>query len=81
MVSGASDLSFDVGAGDIGKFSPGQLILIHNDSFAIESPEVEVDLVGGTTVTVKTSLGFTPAAGQTVELIGFADGGGPFRHI
>lgn len=86
VVSGADDKTFDVSVGDIGKFKPGQLILIHNGDFSIESPEVEVDTVGATTVTVKTSLGFTPSASQTVDLMGFADfvdgkSGGPYRWI
>lgn len=81
VVSGVSVTSFNIGAGDVSKFAPGQTILVHNTSYSILSPEVTVLSIVGTLVTTTTSLGFIPAAGQTVELIGFADGGAPYRFI
>lgn len=81
VVSGTSATVFDVGGGDVAKFLVGAKILIHNTDFSILSPEVKVLSVVGTTITTDATLGFTPAAGQKVELIGFADGGGAYRFI
>jgi len=81
VLSGVSTVSFYVGAGDAAKFMAGQYILVHNSDYTILSPEVIVLSVVGALITVDSSLGFTPAFGQTVELIGFADGNGPYRLI
>jgi len=81
VVSGVSSTVFTVSAGDALKFNVGLPVLIHNADFTIESIEALVVSVVSTTITVDTALGFTPAAGQTVELIGFADLGQPYRFI
>lgn len=88
VVSGVDNFSFNVAIGDAPKFSPvGRKILIHNTDYTIFSPEVKVLSVVGTLVTVDDDLGFTPAAGQNIELIGFADfdetvgSGGPYRFV
>lgn len=81
VVTGTSNTVFDVSAPDAAKLQVDMPILIHNSDYTILSPEVTVTDVTGTTITVGTSLGFTPAAGQLVELVGFLDGGGPYRFI
>lgn len=87
VTSGVSALSFNVAIGDAPKFNVGAKILIHNNSYSILSPEVSVLSVLGTLITVDSSLGFTPAFGQSVELIGFADfnltegSGGAYRFV
>jgi hypothetical protein len=83
VVTGIDGFSFTVAPGDIAKFNVGLPVLIHNTAYSILSPESLItDVDGGTfTVTVGTDLTFTPAAGQLVELIGFADLGGPYRII
>lgn len=81
VVSGVDFFSFNVSAPDSVKFQVGLPVLIHNSDYSILSPESLVDSVVGTLVTVRQSLGFTPAAGQKVELIGFQDGQGPYRIL
>lgn len=82
VVSGSSNFAFDVAPGDVSKFRVGLPVLIRNDDFSVMSPEAIILSVIGTTITVDTDLGFTPSAGQFVELIGFsADGGTPYRFI
>lgn len=50
------------------------------DSFDVE--DVQIDSIVGTTVTLNKALGFTPQAGDHVELIGFVDDEGlPYRII
>lgn len=81
VTSGSSATQFSVGGGDVSKFQEGFPILIHNANYSTISNEVKVLSVAGTLVTVDSSLGFTPSAGQKVEFLGFADGGGPYRFI
>lgn len=81
VVSGISATAFTVGSGDIGKFSTGQPILIHNTSYSILSPECIVDTIVGNQINLKSSLGFTPSAGQICEDIGFIDGGKPYKIL
>ena len=79
VASGASDLIFDVT--DASDLLEGQTIKVHNDDFSNDSDDVLIDDITGTTITVSKSLGFTPAIGDFVELIGFLDGTEPYRIV
>lgn len=82
ITGGSSGTVFTVASGDISKLFAGATILVHNSTFSILSDEVKVVSAVGTTVTVDTDLGFTPASGQYVELVGFsADGGAAYRFL
>lgn len=81
VTTGVSTTSFNVGAGDVSKFNVGLQVYVHNYSHTISSPDVTITDVTGTLVTVSESLGFTPSAGQYVDLIGFPDLGGPYRLV
>jgi len=81
VVSGTSQTVFDVAIGDAPKFQVGLPVLVHNQSYSLLSEERNVVSVVGTTITVDGNLGFIPAAGQFVELIGFNDKGFPYRFI
>jgi len=81
VVSGSSDKIFTVSAGNIGKFLVGATVLLHNDSWAVQSPEARITGISGTQITVDRSLGFTPSSIHTIELIGFPDGGPAYRYI
>lgn len=83
VVSGSSATSFDVGGGDIGKFFINCIIRVHNYDFTIDSGETgkKVTNISGNTITCE-DLGFTPASGQFVELIGFSsDEGKPYSWL
>lgn len=80
--SGASQTEFDVDSGDETKLFVGALIRVCSDDYVDVSAEVLVTDVTGTTVTVDTALGFTPASGDIVELVGFVDDeGAPYRYV
>lgn len=81
VTSGTSSTVFNVGAGDISKFSIGCTIIVHNESFSVASGEVKVQNISGTQITVDQSLGFTPSSSELVDLIGYSDGGSPYRYI
>lgn len=81
VVSASDQLNFVVDMADIAKFLIGATVMIHDLTFSFISNEVIVTSVdtGSNTVTVGSPLGFTPVAGQFVDLIGFADGGSAYR--
>ena len=82
VATGTSDTVFDVVSGDEIYLFDGCVIRVHNADFTIDSGDIFVKTVIGTTVTTTVTLGFTPSAGQIVDLIGFAiDRGGSYRWI
>lgn len=81
VVTGVSATNFTVSGPDASLFLPGAVIRVHSVDYSIDSGEVFVLSVVGTTVTTKTTMGFTPASGQQVDLIGFADSGFPYRFL
>lgn len=89
ILSAPDQFNFVVGAGDIDKFFVGGFVLVHSPDFANNSiiDSIDDDAIvtavdtGTNTVTVSRALGFVPAAGDFVDLIGFADQGKPYRLI
>ena len=87
VVSGLSTSSFTVSAADAARVVAGQPVRIHSDDFTVNSnPEgiskdPTVADVTGTTITLNTSIDFTPVAGYKVELVGFLDSGSPYRWV
>lgn len=83
IVSAADDLNVTVDPADIGKFYPNALVSVHEPEWTYFSPDVIIDSVNTmtNTITLKSSLGFTPAASDEIELIGFDDLGPAFRYI
>ena len=81
VVTGISATQFTVSPADAANTVVGQYVTVHNADFSISSPERKVQSVVGVTVTVDGSLGFTPAAGQKVDLVGFKDGTGSYRWL
>lgn len=81
VTSGTSSTIFNVGAGDIGKFSVGDYITVNTANFSQYSEDVKITDITGTQITVGTSLGFTPSASHYVNHVSFADGGDPYIII
>jgi hypothetical protein len=81
IVSGASNTVFTVSSGDISKFNVGAAIYVRSNDFSTISGSVLISAVNSTsnTVTVQSTLGFTPTSGYYVELVGFADKGAGYR--
>lgn len=81
ITGGVSDTQFTVGAGDVAKFNTGLAIYVRSSDFSSLSGSVLISAVDTSTntITVGSSLGFTPAAGYSVEVIGFADKGAGYR--
>jgi len=83
VTDGISQTVFEVDAGDIDKFLVGATVLVHNESFSQMSPEAEITGVdtGTNRVTIDTATGFTINNTHLVDLIGFKDGGQPYRWL
>lgn len=81
VTSGVSVTEFVVGGGDISKFLVGATILLHNVDWSSVSPEVKITEINTNNIVVDRTLGFTPSSSFTVELIGFIDGGQPYRYM
>lgn len=81
VVSGISQTQFTVAGGDVSKFVEGAIVLVRDIEWDTVSIEVKVIDVTGSTVTVSEPLGFVPLAGYEVDLIGFKDGGAPYRYL
>lgn len=79
ITSGASVVEFDVS--DASTLFVGAVIEVHSPDFSNQSPEVRIDNINGLTITTG-DLGFTPANGDIINLIGFKeDEGLPYRII
>lgn len=81
ITGGSSTTTFTVGAGDISKFNVNVGLYVRSDDFTQVSPSVLVSSVNTSTntVTVSSSLGFTPSSVHFAELVGFADSGAGYR--
>ena len=74
-----SQTVFDVAQSS--RFQAGQTILIRREDWSQVSAEVKVLSVSVSTITVEAGITFFPIVGMSVELIGFRDGGNPYRYI
>ncbi len=78
---GNSSTSFDVPVGEELKFFVDGVIRVHNADFSNDSGQVKITSVIGQTITCE-DMGFTPANGDGIELIGFSsDNGAPYTLI
>ena len=79
VLAGSTSSVIQLTAGNAAKCLAGQKILVRNADWSIESDEVTIQSVGASSITLTPALSFTPAAGYSVELVGFTDGGGAYR--
>jgi hypothetical protein len=69
----------NLSAPDAAKCTAGQFVIVRNTDWSVASDEIKIQSVGATSITLSEALAFTPPAGYFVDLIGFIDGGGPYR--
>lgn len=81
VVSGVSLTSFNIDLPDAIHVRPGAQLQIHNQDYSIVSNLVKVVSIVGTLVTVNETLGITPATGQFIEFLDFADGGKTYTYL
>jgi hypothetical protein len=76
-----SSTVIQVGSGEGAKFLPGAVIVVHSADFSSKSSEVKILSVNGDQLTLASALSYTPSAGHLIQLIGFKDGGHPYRIV
>jgi hypothetical protein len=81
VVSGISQTQFTVSMGALADIAVGYIIYTHDKNYNNKSAERNVIDITGTTITLDGNLGYVPAAGDKIELLGYADGGRPYRII
>jgi hypothetical protein len=84
ILTGISDTQFTVSVGDAAKMFEGGLVRVRNIDYTIDSGKngIVISDITGTTITLAKTLGFTPAVGQKIDLVGFAiDNGAPYVFL
>jgi hypothetical protein len=81
VIGGLSNTQFQVNLSDASAFTVGLPVSVHNPDFSNDSVETTVKSITVNVIEVANDLGFTPAAGDSAELIGFIDAGGPYRIL
>lgn len=79
VLNPVSQTVFDVS--DISKVFVGSILRVHNYDYSVDSIEVVVSDITGSTVTVNKALGFVPSIGYFIDLVGFKDKGLAYRYI
>jgi hypothetical protein len=81
VATGISQTQFTVSPSYLPDLAVGYLVKIHDDLYTKESIETEITDITGVTITVADPLGFFPVADDRIELLGFPDGGKPYRWL
>lgn len=71
--------NFEVSATDAQAIIEKAYIIVHSPDFSSESQEVTVNSVLSNKVTTNVPLNYLPSIGDEVDLVGFTDGGFPYR--
>lgn len=84
IIMGLDDKSFTVEILDADQFFVGSFVRVSSVDYSVDSGDkfIRVASVVGSTITLQSSLGFTPQAGYIVTGIGFkSDQGAPYAYI
>lgn len=83
VVSAPALNQIEVPPADIEKFYIGSPVEIHNEDYTRWTGELSITVkeIAGNILTLNRSVDFTVEAGDVIELIGFKDGGAPYRLL
>jgi hypothetical protein len=81
VLTGISQTQFTVDVGSLPDFAVGYLIYTHDKNYNNKSVERTITDITGTTITVNDALGYIPAVGDKVEILGWPDGGSGYRIL
>lgn len=73
--------NFEVNSTDIAAIAEKAFINAHSPDFTNLSQEVSVATINSNTITVNTPLNYLPSVGDQIDLVGFIDGGYPYRFF
>jgi hypothetical protein len=79
VLVGSTTTIVQLSTGDAAKCTAGQYVIVRNADWSVVSEEIKITSVGASSITLEEALPFTPPAGYSVDLVGFIDGGGPYR--
>lgn len=80
ITESVDSISFKVAIADTERFKQDTYVNIHNEDFS-EDFETQVASVDGDLITLKKAAPFTPGITHIIDLIGFKDGGLPYRLL
>ena len=81
VVNGISESQIEVGALDIDKFLIGSIVEVHRDDYSIRSEEVRITEIDGNVLTLSKEIGIIVDNTYLINLVGFKDGGVPYRYL
>ena len=81
VLTGISQTQFTVDVGSLPDFAVGYLVYTHDKNYNNKSVERTITDITGTTITVNDALGYVPAVGDKVEILGWPDGGSGYRIL
>lgn len=73
--------NFEVDNADLSAVIEGAYIVVHPPDFTDFSDEVKVTAINSNTITTDIPLSYLPSIGDEVDLVGFIDGGYPYRFF
>ena len=82
-VASSAPNKIEVSAGDIGKFLVGSPIDVHNEDYSDWTKDfgITVKEINGNVLTLSRDITFGVTSAHVIELIGFPDGGAPYRLL
>nr|BFD58921.1 hypothetical protein CKG001_10280 [Bdellovibrio sp. CKG001] len=83
VVASAALNQIEVSPDDIDKFRVGCPVEIHNDDYTLWTGDTTITVkeITGNVLTLSRSVDFSVSPGHMIELIGFRDGGAPYRML
>lgn len=81
VVNAIDDCTLEVSSDDICHISIGSIIQVNSPDYSNFSQEVNVTEINSNTIKLSSNLNYTPSIGDEIRLIGFTDGGFPYRII
>lgn len=81
VVSDISNAQFTVAATDADKFLIGNPIYYHSYDYSVISSETLISGIAGSTISVDPAFDVVPSGQGRVGLIGYLDGGKPYRYV
>ena len=73
--------NFEVNSTDLSAIIERSFIVAHSPDFTDLSQEVTVSAINSNTITTGTPLSYLPSVGDEIDLVGFIDGGYPYRYF
>lgn len=81
-VASSSNLrSVFIDPSEVPLFSVGSIVLIHDSDFTNQTQELTVSSVLSNEIMFSQDMNYQPSTGDCIELIGFSDGGLPYRLL